>query len=855
MSISDRSRHNRVTLVCGLLTCAISMFVLLGWSFGWFAQLRLGLDQTATKVNAAVGMLLLGLGLVASGTSRARLAAGLGAVVATIGFVTLLQYLTGVDTGLDTVLSRGVEGSLAPGLGSPSRMEPQTALALILLGTGLALGRRWFRPVHVLATGAISIGYVSVLGYVYGVQRLHQVGDSSGISLDTSVALVLSGIGLLWVNPAVGLPRLVRGQGAVGQMVQIQLGFALVAPPVVGSLRLAGETNGWYGTTFGLALMTIAWTFGVLIVTWVAERLALPLERAAEYALADARASELRLSMEADASRHFGSSLELTEVLDRVTVRMTETLGDACEIRLIDEAEEWLVPASMHHVDPELRELMRSTIGSIRNRVGEGMSGRVVLSREPMLVPVLDQSTADSIPNAPSRETVRALGVRSLIMVPLVSHDHALGTLSVSRDKTESPYNERDVELVAAIANRAAQAISHAQAVAARTRSERTLAELGRRALAAKDAAVLVEDTVELISTTLSPRHTLLMLTADDGVLRVAAAFGPEGEPSPLPVGAEVSSPVPLGVLSGGEPAICDDMRHDRSKGMVEMGHLLATDSGAAVPVPGRLGPRGVLSVASSGVGRHTLQDLQFLEACSGLLATALDRLDTEDDLREVAEQRRSLLRRVNSAQEEERSRIADGVHDDQVQTMATLGIRLGMLRTSIAKSAPDLLPEIDRVRDAAGVATESLRNLMFDLQPPAPGVDLTTALQEAAAQIFEPSSATAWQLLAPEEVRLPWEQLLIAHRIAREALVNVLKHAKATMATVALDQDETGTEIVVSDDGVGMPPDLTRSPRGHRGLSSMQDRASAAGGRLRVESSPDGGTAVSLWLPREDRA
>lgn len=853
MATSDRSIPFRATVACGALTSALASFVLLGWSLDWFVDWRLGSDQTATTVNAAACLLLLGVGLVAAGAGRARWATLPGVGVATVGVVTLAQYVTGVNTGLDTVLSRGVEASLAPTVDFPGRMSPATAVALILLGSGLALSQRRSRAAQVLPIGAITIGYVAGLGYAYDVDRLHQIGESSGISLDTSVALVVLGAGLLWVNPDIGLLRLVHGRGAVGLQVRLLFVFALAAPPALGSLVLAGETSGRYDETFGLALMTLAWTAGLLIVTFAAARTALLLEGAAARKLAQAHAAELRLSMQADAATFFGSTLELDEVLDRVTLRMAETLGDACEVRLIDETGEWLVSAAMHHVDPDQRAVFFRTANLLRNRLGEGLSGSVALTREPMLIPCLDKAIIDAISNPDSREAIRTLDVRSIIMVPLVFRDRIMGTLVVYRDRTETPYDERDIELVIAIADRGAQAIDHAQAIAARTRSERTLAELGGRALAAKDADVLLQDTVELISTTLSPRHTLVMLTAEDGVLRVAAALGPEDAPSPLPVGAAVASPVALGVLAVGESATCDDMRHDRAKGMVEIGHLLSADSGAAVPVPGRLGRRGVLSVASVGVGRHTRQDLLFLEACAGLFATALDRLDAEDNLRDVAEQRRSLLSRVNSAQEEERDRIADGVHDDQVQTLAALGLRLGALRSSVATTAPELLPEFDRIREVAGVATERLRDLMFDLQSPPPEDDLATVLREAAAHIFDPSST--WQVLAPEGVSMPREQLLVAHRIAREALVNVLKHARATSVMVTLEQSGTGTEIVVTDDGVGMPSGVTRSPHGHRGLSSMHDRASAAGGWLRVDSRTGSGTSVTLWLPRDHRA
>ena len=90
----------------------------------------------------------------------------------------------------------------------------------------------------------------------------------------------------------------------------------------------------------------------------------------------------------------------------------------------------------------------------------------------------------------------------------------------------------------------------------------------------------------------------------------------------------------------------------------------------------------------------------------------------------------------------------------------------------------------------------------------------------------------------------------MTAYRIAKEAMVNARKHAGARHVTVAIGRRDGGVEVRVTDDGKGIQPDDLRAQPGHLGVTSMRDRAEVAGGWLHVESPPEGGTVVRLWLP-----
>lgn len=224
-----------------------------------------------------------------------------------------------------------------------------------------------------------------------------------------------------------------------------------------------------------------------------------------------------------------------------------------------------------------------------------------------------------------------------------------------------------------------------------------------------------------------------------------------------------------------------------------------------------------------------------------------------ERALRELAEQREALLTRLVHAQDAERVRIAADVHDDTVQACAAVDLRLGLLRRGVRERAPELLEELESMQASVTGATERLRALLFDLEPPDLSGGLAPALARAADEVFE-GAAVRCTVEGGQEPAMPEATRAMAYRIAKEALVNVLKHSKAANVAVSVTGAGGGLEVTVHDDGVGPGAAVNGSTPGHRGIAGMQDRATLAGGRCDVGESPQGGTCVTLWLPGPGR-
>ncbi len=180
------------------------------------------------------------------------------------------------------------------------------------------------------------------------------------------------------------------------------------------------------------------------------------------------------------------------------------------------------------------------------------------------------------------------------------------------------------------------------------------------------------------------------------------------------------------------------------------------------------------------------------------------ERLAAEAAVTGLAEQRQELLGRLVQAQEDERNRIAVDVHDDSVQALAAVELRLGLLRRQLADIDPALLQNVERAHQSVTDATTRLRHLLFDLESPALRSTLAEALTEAADFVFE-DTGVRWVVTGDTSIDLPQATRVMAYRVAKEALANVRKHARATTVEIGLASHEDGVLVTVTDDGIGV--------------------------------------------------
>jgi signal transduction histidine kinase len=232
------------------------------------------------------------------------------------------------------------------------------------------------------------------------------------------------------------------------------------------------------------------------------------------------------------------------------------------------------------------------------------------------------------------------------------------------------------------------------------------------------------------------------------------------------------------------------------------------------------------------------------------VLRDVTERHRTQRRLRRLDEQRRFLLERLVTSQEEERRQLASDIHDDAIQAMVAVTLELQVLGGRLRDPAAHQL--LERLKATATDSVGRLRQLVFELHPPLlDQVGLAAALEQYARRASELAGFSV-QVSDEVKVELPAEVRVLAYRIVQEALANVRAHAKAGRVAIRLEEADGGVLVRVSDDGVGFLPGVVerQQRRGHLGLVSMREQAAMAGGWCRVSSAPGMGTTVELWLP-----
>ena len=284
--------------------------------------------------------------------------------------------------------------------------------------------------------------------------------------------------------------------------------------------------------------------------------------------------------------------------------------------------------------------------------------------------------------------------------------------------------------------------------------------------------------------------------------------------------------------------------------------HLAAT-CGVSHFIPKPSDPATVVGTVGDALGASRISPIarEGGESDSDELRDLNARLVEQVGQLDVANaERRQLLGQLVHAHEAERKRIAEGLHDDSVQAMVAVRMRLETLVGSTAD--PEQALELEKLKDAAGEAVDRLRSLLFEVQP----VDLEQNRVMVALTVFLERVCTDEDLECKIEDRTTRRPCLavrtLLYRVGREAIANTRKHARASTLTLELEDDGDGFCMEIRDDGTGF--DAERGVRvrpGHLGLAELRERVEIVGGRLNVESAPGSGTTLRVWLPDFDPA
>lgn len=276
-----------------------------------------------------------------------------------------------------------------------------------------------------------------------------------------------------------------------------------------------------------------------------------------------------------------------------------------------------------------------------------------------------------------------------------------------------------------------------------------------------------------------------------------------------------------------------------------------------AVPLIGPVEPdgggRGLLVVCRRSGDPFAGDDIARVTALARPAIVALQNARLVARLGDERSERESLAAALVDAQEDERRRVAEDIHDGAVQELVGVSLLMDALAGELAGGRPDLHAQAVRSGDSAREAVRALRRAIFDLHPMVLEELGFTAAVRGLAQRLE------WQgisvaIAGDAADGLPSALRTVAFRTCQEAIANILRHAEASAVSIESRRVAEGVVVEVSDDGRGFDTRAQESAvdEGHIGLGTLRERAALVGGTLRVDSSRGAGTRVRLTLPAD---
>jgi len=211
--------------------------------------------------------------------------------------------------------------------------------------------------------------------------------------------------------------------------------------------------------------------------------------------------------------------------------------------------------------------------------------------------------------------------------------------------------------------------------------------------------------------------------------------------------------------------------------------------------------------------------------------------------LDQLEAERLQSTRRALSAQEGERLRVAQELHDEVGQTLT--GILLGLARVTRA-APPELAPQLDQLRETTRASIEDVRRIALRLRPePLEDLGLAGALLALSRRLREHCDLRIHCRIPDDLAPQSPERELVIYRVAQEAMTNAIRHARAASIGVSLQAGDDRLTLSVRDDGRGV-----RGNREGGGMRGMRERASLVDGALTITSAPHAGTEVLLEIP-----
>jgi PAS domain S-box-containing protein len=518
---------------------------------------------------------------------------------------------------------------------------------------------------------------------------------------------------------------------------------------------------------------------------------------------------------------------DLNKIMNLLVKFTAEVIGDLSLIALLNTNGDKLRIGAFYDTTPTAHSLLRKLYGTnFEYEHARTLGGSVIRSGEPLLIPSISPEQLQAVTLPALREFIDAIGVESVLIVPLIGRGGVVGTISLSRHRGNRPFNAEDQSFLTDIAYRAALAIENCRLF------ESLHAEITER-LSTKQALAISQERFRSIFESVTVGIKVLDL--EGRILQTNYAFQT--------------------MLGHPEEELAGNHFHK---------FLHPEDVRPAIKLFQDVKAKGTSSFRFEHRTVHKDKSIVWVKT----IFTVITRGNEDQSpafivgiVENITEQKRiememaELNSRLQNSMELERLRLAQELHDSPMQSLYSAIYRIEEMRSS---ADPRLEEALADVKQHIQNVLQDLRATAKELRPPTIfNFGLENAIRSHANDIVEKHpNLTIHLSLAHDRQILPEKVRLALFRIFQQSLANVIRHAKATEVNVRFSFDAEEAHLEIRDNGKGfeVPSNWIEFVRqGHYGLAGAAERANTLGGMFSVQSTPGNSSTIRVTIPWRD--
>jgi PAS domain S-box-containing protein len=511
------------------------------------------------------------------------------------------------------------------------------------------------------------------------------------------------------------------------------------------------------------------------------------------------------------------------------------------------------------HGDPYSLKFVKSTFA--------GVIKVMMFKHQPSIV----NDTSIYPPGSLERKILTQRGIKSAMGVPLVSHGKAFGYVAISSMSKVHHYTPEEVQLLQTISNPIAMAIENRLLLEnlntqkinleKQTQEKDILLKVSQALSQTTDIDRVANTASEVVGKTLDvDRCSIILLTEDGTHVEIKGIFTKYGTEAKKLIGKRYpieTEPNWRNIIAKRKVLVINDTAAANLDGVIkEHQHKEGLKS---LLVTGMFfGNKliGVLSLSSiTKLRPFTKDEIKLAQTIANQIAAAIENARLMQVVKVHTHELKELSSQLMQAQEGERKRIAQELHDQVGQMLQTMKMNLDRMKRNLSLEPRKLEEARDWLMDTEKKLSQTIddiRTLTFNLRPSMlDDFGLFSTLRWYIEDYSRRSNVKVFLKGKEDRYRFPLEIEVNLYRIVQEALTNVVKHANATDVTIFLSHKNSDAILSVKDNGRGFDNiKLSVSPHKGTGIYNMKERVNLLGGSFEIISQPGKGTRVNVKIP-----